>query len=407
MKLVFMRHRFVLASALALLIVAFATAPADSAERASGYIVELRGAPGSAGAIAASQARLFRTKLDHVYSHALNGYSAQFTPSQVDALRRDPRVVDVTADETFHLSAESLPTGIDRIDGELSGTVSGNGSGTVDADIAIVDTGIDTHHPDLNVVGGVDCTGSGGYQDANGHGTHVAGTAAARDNGKGVVGVAPGARLWAVRVLDKTGEGSDSEVLCGVDWVTARARTIEVANMSLGDTGREPSRGGCSTGDQLHDGICRSVAAGVTYAVAAGNDARDARTSVPAAYDEVIAVSALADFNGRPGGGGKPTCERDVDDTIADFSDFGKDVDIIAPGVCIRSTWLRGRYASLSGTSMAAPHVAGAAALYKSEHPSASPRAVMSALRKAGSMNWNAGRNRDGVKEPLLNVRTF
>jgi subtilisin len=401
-----MRHQFVIASALALLLTPIVVSTANAAEQPSSYIVTLRGAPGSAPAIATAQTRMFRTKVDHVYSHALNGYSAQLTPSQADSLRGDPHVLNVSADQKLSLSAQTMPTGIHRIDGQLSGTMPGNGSGRVDADIAILDTGIDTRHPDLNVVGGVDCTGHGSYQDANGHGTHVAGTAAAKDNRFGVVGVAPGARLWAVRVLDSKGEGTDSQVLCGVDWVTARAKTIEVANMSLGEDGREPARSGCSTGDQLHDGICRSVAAGVPYTVAAGNDARDVRTSVPAAYDEVIAVSALADFNGRPGGGARPTCERDVDDSIADFSDYGSGIDLIAPGVCITCLdRTANNYLSLAGTSMAAPHVAGAAALYRSTHPAASPKAVLAALRKAGSMNWKA--DRDGIKEPLLNVASF
>jgi subtilisin len=409
MKLVLMRPRLVIVSALALLLAALVTSPARATEPASGYIVSLRGAPGSASAIAASHARMFGTRVEHVYSHALNGYSARFTPTQVEELRHDPRVIGVTADRgnAFHVTGERMPTGIDRVDGERSRTVSGDGSGAVDADVAILDTGIDAHHPDLNVVGGVDCTGHHSYQDANGHGTHVAGIAAAKDDDIGVVGVAPGARLWAVRVLDSKGEGSDSEVLCGVDWVTARASTIEVANMSLGDDGRRPRGSGCHTDDELHDGICRSVAAGVPYTVAAGNDGRNARTSVPANYGEVITVSALADFNGKPGGGARPTCERNVDDSIADFSDYGKDVDIIAPGVCILSTWPHGRYATEGGTSMAAPHVAGAIALYKSAHHSASPAAVKSALRKAGSMNWNARSDRDHIKEPLLNVAAF
>jgi subtilisin len=252
------------------------------------------------------------------------------------------------------------------------------------------------------VVGGVACNGNS-LEDRNGHGTHVAGIAAAKDNSVGVVGVAPGARLWAVRVLNNSGKGSWSNVICGVDWVTANAGTIEVANLSLGGSGSEPAASGCSTGDPLHDAICRSVRAGVTYVAAAGNSSADAAGFVPAAFDEVITVSALADFDGQPGGGAAATCRPDTDDTLADFSNFGSDVDLIAPGVCISSTY-RGRYATLSGTSMASPHVTGAAALYKAGHPGASPAEVSSALQSAGNLDWSSVGDPDGIKEPLLNV---
>src|SRR4029079_10876717 len=132
--------------------------------------------------------------------------------------------------------------------------------------------------------------------------------------------------------------------------------------------------------DPEHKAICNAVARGVTFAVAAGNDGLNAANTVPASYDEVITVSALADFNGQPGGGAAATCRSDVDDTFADFSNYGPDVDIIAPGVCIYSTWKGGGYNTISGTSMASPHVAGAAALYKSTHPGASPQQVKDAL---------------------------
>jgi subtilisin len=196
-------------------------------------------------------------------------------------------------------------------------------------------------------------------------------------------------------------------VICGVDWVTANASTIEVANMSLGGTGSEPSGTGCRTGDALHDAICNSVAAGVTYAVAAGNESDDAADHVPAAFDEVITVSALADFDGQPGGSGAPTCRSDVDDTFADFSNFGADIDLIAPGVCILSTYRRGGYATASGTSMASPHVAGAAALYKASNPGASPTQVKTALQNAGNTNWNDVDDPDPIKEVLVNVDAF
>jgi subtilisin family serine protease len=367
------------------------------------YIVVLKDSVTSPAGVAQSQAKKYGAQLGFVYRAAIKGYSATLSGGAVRALRTDPLVDAVVEDREVHVAAQTLPTGIDRIDGEASSTISGDGAGSVDADVAIIDTGIDPKHPDLNVVGGVGCNGKG-YDDRNGHGTHVAGIAAARDNSVGVVGVAPGARLWAVRVLNSRGSGSWSNVICGVDWVTAHAGTIDVANLSLGGAGSDPAASGCSTSDPLHDAICRSVAAGVTYVAAAGNSSADAKDFVPAAYDEVITVSALADFDGQPGGGAAASCRADVDDTLADFSNFGGDVDLIAPGVCITSTYRGGRYATLSGTSMASPHVAGAAALYRAAHPGASPAEVSSALRSAASLDWSGAGDPDGIHEPLLNV---
>jgi subtilisin family serine protease len=220
----------------------------------------------------------------------------------------------------------------------------------------------------------------------------------------GVVGVAPGARLYAVRVLNNAGSGTRSGIICGIDWVTARAATIDVANMSLGGSGKDT---GCGTGDSYHDAICESVGAGITYVVAAGNETDNAANHVPAAYDEVITVSALADFNGQPGGGAAATCRADVDDTFADFSNYGADVDLIAPGVCILSTWKGGGYNTISGTSMASPHVAGAAALYKANNAGASPSQVKAALQNAGTTDWNVATDRDSTHEVLLNVAGF
>src|SRR5262249_41074169 len=150
----------------------------------------------------------------------------------------------------------------------------------------VIDTGIDFNHPDLNVytAGAKNCSTGNSAKDGNGHGTHVSGTIGALDNGIGVGGVAPGARLWPGRVLNKNGSGSFADVICGIDYVTAHASEIEVANMSLGGPGSDSVCG--SNVDAMHEAICNSVAAGVTYAVAAGNDANNASAHGPAASDE-------------------------------------------------------------------------------------------------------------------------
>jgi subtilisin len=404
-----MRRRWFVGCILATLVVAFVPAStAGAAQSRSGYVVVLKGAAGAAGVQARRATGRFGAKVSHVYSHALSGYSATLTPAGLAALKADPSVAAVVPDRTLRIQAQQLPTGIDRIDGELSSTHAGDGSGPdVNVDVAIIDTGI-TPNNDLNVVGGTNCVGGTSTADDNGHGTHVAGTVAARDNGDLVVGVAPGARLYAVKVLNAQGSGSISQIICGIDWVTARASTIEVANMSLGGQSFFGAFSGCNSSfDPMHPAICRSVAAGVTYAVAAGNSASDANFFVPATYSEVITVSALADFNGQPGGGAASTCRADQDDTFADFSNFGADVDLIAPGVCITSTSNTGGLATFSGTSMASPHVAGSAALYKSTHPTATPAQVKSALQAAGNLNWNNSDDGDGTKERLVNVSSF
>lgn len=381
-------------------------APAVVDGPASSYIVTLHNTIDTAGvrSVVAEQTSKFGTTADYVYQHAIKGYAAKLTPSAVAALRKDPSVLSVLPDGEVHATVQTFPTGINRVDGELSSTISGNGAGAVNVDVAVIDTGSGPH-PDLNVVGGVNCIGGASFNDDNGHGTHVAGTVAARDDANSVVGVAPGARIWSVKVLNAAGSGSFAGIICGIDWVTARASTIEVANMSLGGSGANDT---CAAGG-LHAAICRSVTAGVAYAVAAGNSNTDANTFVPATYAEVITVSAIADFNGLPGGGAAATCRPDVDDTFADFSNHGLDVDITAPGVCILSTAMGGGLSTLSGTSMASPHVAGAAALYNSANPAATPAAIRAALIGAGTLNWThtVAEDPDGVKERLLNVNPF
>jgi subtilisin len=365
------------------------------------YVVLLRS--GAAATVATEHAAL-GARVGRLFP-TVGAYAARMSPAVAAAVAADPRVRSVTPDRVYREAAQSVPTGIDRVEADVSSVKAGDGSGPgVDADIAVLDTGIDVEHPDLNVAGGVNCVkgllGGDSYDDGRGHGTHIAGIAAAKDDAVGVVGVAPGARVWAVRVLDSGGGGSLATLICGIDWVTAHADVIDVANMSL--TGPDP--GSACADDPLHKAICASVAAGVTYTVAAGNNGADAKEYSPAAYPEVITVSALADFDGKPGGLATSSCAGGVDDRFAEFSNFGPAVDLIAPGLCIRSTWLDGKYATLTGTSQSAAHVAGAAALYLSEHKGATPAEVRKALIAAGSSAWATKTDPDGVPEPLLDV---
>lgn len=380
---------------------------ASGDEGAKRYIVTLVD-DAKPGAVAKQHSQRHDAQVRHVYKHALNGYSARIPASQVARVQADERVDAVTPDRKVSTYAQSTPTGIDRIDAEQSTTANIDGTDDrVDVDVAVIDTGIDLDHPDLNVYtqGAKNCSTGRSADDGNGHGSHVAGTIGAIDDNNGVVGAAPGARVWPVRVLNNRGSGSWSDVICGIDYVTANADKIEVANMSLGGGGSDDGNCGYTNDDALHQAICNSVDAGVTYAVAAGNDYDNAANFVPAAYDEVITVSALADFDGVSGGSGSPTCRDDEDDTFANFSNYGADVDLIAPGVCIESTWKDGAYNTISGTSMASPHVAGGAALYKTNNPGASPSQVQSALESEGTTDWIwPSEDPDGIQEPLLNV---
>lgn len=335
------------------------------------YIVVLRDSAEPL-AVAREHANAHALNVAFIYEHALKGYSARIPAHRVAEVARDSRVLFISPDRTVKVSGQTMPTGIDRIQADLSSTKSGDGAGSVNVAVAIIDTGIDTTHQDLNVVGGKNCVaGSRSYSDGNGHGTHVAGTVAAKDNSIGVMGVAPGAPLYAVRVLDDTGSGSWSSVICGIDWVSANTakNRIKIANMSLSGVGADDGNCGNTNNDALHKAICNSVAKGVMYVVAAGNDSKDIATAVPAAYNEVLTVTALADYNGNQSGGTASTCGANVEDAAASFSNFtvSSSTDathtIAAPGSCITSTWKGNSYNTLYGTSMAAPHVAGAAAL--------------------------------------------
>ncbi|MFN2566723.1 MAG: S8 family serine peptidase [Gemmatimonadaceae bacterium] len=275
------------------------------------------------------------------------------------------------------------------VDVSPSAAVDGQG-GDVDADIGIIDTGIDLGHPQLNVAGGARFVNGPGadFSDCYGHGTHVAGIAAARDNSRGIVGVAPGARLWSLRVFQCGGLTFWSDVAAALDWSLDPAHKMDVVNLSLGGGGRDD--GSCATTTHiLHMAICRTVAAGVTVVVAAGNNARDASLDIPAAYDEVITVSAT-----------------DSTDALASFSNFGADVDLAAPGRRILATYIDGQYVRLSGTSMASPHVAGAAALLiASSRRTLSPEQVKRTLIRYAK--GTATRDPDGNPDPMVYVGRF
>ncbi|MGN9811345.1 S8 family serine peptidase [Micromonospora sp. BQ11] len=392
--------------ALALVPVVSAT-PVQAADTPSTtWIVTLREGAADPGRLAADQARRHGGEVRHVYRHALSGFAVSLPERAADALRRDPRVVSVQRDQVVTITAQDTPTGIRRIFADDNANLKLNGTADyeADVDIAIIDTGVDADHPDLNVVERTDCLNKttctdGAGDDGNGHGSHVAGTAAAVDNGIGVVGVAPGARIWSVRVLDNSGSGQLSGVTAGVDWVAAHADEIEVANMSLGCDG--------CTDNALSTALTNAVDKGVVFTVAAGNNDKDAKTFFPANHPDVITVSALADFNGEPGGGAASTCRTDTDDTLADFSNFGSTVEIAAPGACIYSTYKDGGYSTLSGTSMAAPHVAGAAALLATGDNDPTDRGEVEDIREklleTANTTWT-DESGDGVREPLLDV---
>jgi len=416
-------RRFAAATVAAALLLSIAgpaaAAPAASNDLASDptgrWIVLLK--PGTdAVATAASQGRKVGFTADRTYRSALRGYAARLDSSQVRRLRTDGSVAAVVPDERISIESQTIPTGIQRIGATRSPVaIAGDGAGAVDGDVAIVDTGV-SKVADLNVVGGYSCANSTttAWGDGNGHGTHVAGTVGAIDDGSGVVGVAPGVRIWAVKILDNTGSGLLSWYLCGLDWITAQrdpsdpSRPLfEAANMSVAKWGRDDGNCGFTNADALHQAICRLVASGVTVVAAAANDSGNASLRVPASYDEVITVSALADTDGKPGGLGGNRCLSwggyDQDDTFADFSNYGSDVDLIAPGKCIWST-IPGGFAYMSGTSMAAPHVTGAVALLKQGRPYLTPAEVREALRYLGTSNWKTSTDPDHVHEPLLDV---
>jgi subtilisin len=412
------------------------------------YIVVLKDNIANPEGVAQDFTKLYGTTKGFVYDYALKGFSAKIPADKLANIVSDPRIRFVEPDLIIHAlpfdiatkggngngnnqggssqPPQTLPTGVNRIDADLSPTANINGvDDRVDADIAIIDTGVSKTHPDLNFYQGITLSGSGksGGDDDNGHGSHCAGIAAAKDNTIGVVGVAPGARIWSVKVLNAAGSGTLSGIIAGINYVTQHANQIDVANMSLGGTG---------VSNSYRLAITNSVNAGIFYAVAAGNEHDDVYGAdgyfpsnddyIPAAYPEVATVSAIADYNGLPGGGGGSS-SYGVDDTFATFSNFsynvvggnpvnssGAAIDVAAPGVYIYSTWKGTGYNTISGTSMASPHLAGAAALYIATHGKPSNASDVAAVRQAiinaAIANSFTG-DPDGNHEKLLNVATF
>jgi subtilisin family serine protease len=428
-----MRHRggrFIGAGAAAALALAVGAAGAEAQEIPGRYIVVLK-----AGASPAAVAARHGLAPEHTFGAALNGFAGPIPPAALVRIAADADTESIEPDRVVTAFAQETPTGVRRIGAPLNGTADIDGmDGAPDVDIAIIDTGIDLDHPDLRVSGGVSfAKGNTTGDDGNGHGSHCAGIAAARDNGIGVVGVCPGARLWAVRVLDNRGSGSISNVIKGIDWVTARASNpatrIEVANMSLGATGYSAA---------FHTAVRSCVGAGVVVCVAAGNEERDVFGAdgifgtgddvVPACFPEAAAISALCDTDGIAGGAGPASASGyGPDDTLASFSNYARSeapgnpvfssggaIDFAAPGVEIFSTVKDGGYDTYSGTSMASPHGAGAAALLIVRHGLApSTAADVYAIRQAlidaaeAQSAWGPAdaRDPDAKKEGALSVR--
>jgi subtilisin family serine protease len=298
------------------------------------YIVTLKSDQGASVAATAGVTPQF------VYHAALTGFAAKLNAAQLKAMQHNPNVVAIEPDQVAHALTTQSPApswGLDRIDQRNrplnnAYTFNRTGSGVT---AYVIDTGITLNHPDFGgrASFGFDAFGGNGV-DCHGHGTHVAGTI-----GGARFGVAKGVLLKAVRVLNCSGSGSFSGIIAGIDWVRLNSPGKAVANMSLG--------GGFSS--SVNNATANLANSGVTIAVAAGNSAANACNFSPASTPQAVTAAA-----------------SDINDRSASFTNFGSCVDLYAPGVSITSDWLNGGTNTISGTSMASPHVAGVAALYKS-----------------------------------------
>lgn len=366
--------------------------------------------------------QLFRT--------AVNGFSTAANDDKLGRLRADERVLVVENERLWRLDGhcvspnQCLPKGIDRIETDKNphGDIDSTDDVRVNIHVAIIDSGIDSHD-DLYIAGGMNFSGGPKrrYGDNAGHGTHVAGTVGALDNDFGVVGVAPGANLWAVKVCKSL--CSLSAMIAGVDWVAAQKAqynsdpntgiNFAVATMSISHQ-RQDTACDAPNNTALHQAFCGMMSTGVVATLSAGNNG-----NLDPDYREAIQVAALADFDGK-GGGDATSAECSIgsegDDTLADFSTFG--ADIAAPGWCIFSTYKDGGLAWMSGTSMAAPHAAGAVALYlhanKDTLAPATNAAGVATIRQAiidsalpegiSETNPCSYNNEKGTDEPMLFV---
>jgi subtilisin family serine protease len=335
------------------------------------YIVVLQEGVRDPTAVAREHAQGHGAEVLNTYQHAIKGYAARIPDQRLDRVRADGRVAYVEADQAMNAEAQTTPWGIKKIGANVSSTRAGDGSGAVsNVNAYVIDSGI-YPHSDLNVVKHVNFTGDGRNRDCYGHGTHVAGSVAAKDNASDVVGAAPGARLTGVKVLGCSGAGSNSGVLKGVDWVTANAVKPAIANMSLS--------GGLS--QALDDAVRNSASSGVFYSLAAGNQGANACNYSPAragaGTDNGVATVAATNSS----------------DGEWSSSNHGPCVDVWAPGAGILSTKNGGGTATKSGTSMAAPHVGGGAALYLSRNTAASPTTVEGALTSSATTTTNSSKD--------------
>ena len=336
-------------------------------------------------AVAREHAQRYGAEVLYTYQYAIKGFAARLPERRLEQVRADERVVYVEPDQTAEIAAQTLPWGINKIDADVSSTRAGNGSGAVsNVNAYMIDSGI-YKHSDLYVVKHVNFTGDGRNRDCHGHGTHVAGTAAAKDNASAVVGAAPGAPLTGVKVLGCEGTGTASGVIKGVDWVTANAKKPAIANMSVG-LGGNPS-------EALDTAVKNSAASGVFYSLAAGNKGTGTCSGSPArtgaGTNNGIATVAATDESNQE----------------TSWSNYGSCVDVWAPGARILSTKMGGGTTTMGGTSMAAPHVGGGAALYLSSHTSASSSNVEAALKSAATKPGTT--SKDGRSILLENVKTF
>jgi subtilisin len=343
------------------------TRPVSAAPPSGEYIVTLNDGIDARAFAGAADVRS-GVDVEQVYSVALKAFHARLTAAAKAQLARDPGVRFISPNRIFKAFAQVLPTGVDRIEGDQS-TMYATGS-SVTTPVAVLDSGV-TPNPDLNVQAiGQNCLGDVGWSDLNGHGTHIAGILGARNNGDGVVGVAPGAPVYPIQVLDRSANGSDASILCGIEWLATvgKALGVRVATLSAGTFGDDDGNCGLTNADPIHLAVCHATAAGTLFVVAAGNSGGAITLTVPANYDEVLTATWMTDYNGSPAKVSPPAgCNLGTDDRASVNSSWAYDDDkhhiLAAPGSCITSTSNTGGTVVMSGSSMAAPHVAGTVAL--------------------------------------------